>query len=74
MSKTLTIAAFTLVMITQPAAGGICISGRAMIAIKVFLPPSLDVMTSDDSLLLILRRLDEMERKLDRNWKSYRPL
>ncbi len=24
-----------------------------------------DVMTSDDSLLLILRRLDEMERKLD---------
>jgi hypothetical protein len=25
-----------------------------------------DVMTSDDSLLLILRRLDEMERKLAR--------
>ena len=31
------------------------------------LPPSpVMVMTSDDSLLLILRRLDEMERKLDR--------
>jgi hypothetical protein len=24
-----------------------------------------DVMTSDDSLLLLLRRLDELERKLD---------
>jgi hypothetical protein len=26
----------------------------------------MSVMTSDDRLLLILRRLDEMERKLDR--------
>jgi hypothetical protein len=30
-------------------------------------------MTSVDSLSLILRRLDEIERKLDRIWKSYGP-
>jgi hypothetical protein len=29
-------------------------------------------MASDDRLSLILRRLDEIERKLDR-WKSYGP-
>jgi hypothetical protein len=31
------------------------------------------VMTSDDSLLLILRRLDEIERKLDRMMEELRP-
>jgi hypothetical protein len=32
-----------------------------------------NVMTSDDSLLLILRRLDEIERKLDRIMEELRP-
>jgi len=36
-------------------------------------PNGNQVMTSDDGLLLILRRLDEIERKLDRRWKSYGP-
>jgi len=30
-------------------------------------------MTSDDSLSLILRRLDELERKLDRVMEEVRP-
>ena len=30
-------------------------------------------MTSDDSLSLILRRLDELERKLDRMMEEVRP-
>jgi tetrahydromethanopterin S-methyltransferase subunit G len=30
-------------------------------------------MTSDDRLLLILRRLDEIERKLDRTMEELRP-
>jgi hypothetical protein len=34
--------------------------------------PCVEVMTSDDSLLLILRRLDEIERKLDRIMEELR--
>ena len=34
---------------------------------------SVGVMTSDDRLLLILRRLDEIERKLDRMMEELRP-
>jgi hypothetical protein len=30
-------------------------------------------MTSDDSLLLLLRRLDQIERKLDRMMEEVRP-
>jgi hypothetical protein len=30
-------------------------------------------MTSDDSLLLLLRRLDQIERKLDRMMEELRP-
>jgi hypothetical protein len=30
-------------------------------------------MTSDDSLLLLLRRLDKIERKLDRMMEEVRP-
>jgi len=33
----------------------------------------LSVMTPDDSLSLILRRLDEIERKLDRIMEELRP-
>ena len=33
---------------------------------------SVGVMTSDDRLLLILRRLDEIERKLDRMMEELR--
>jgi hypothetical protein len=35
--------------------------------------PSSSTMTSADSLSLILRRLDEIERKLDRMMKELRP-
>jgi hypothetical protein len=31
------------------------------------------VLTSDDKLLLILRRLDDVERKLDRMMEELRP-
>jgi hypothetical protein len=39
------------------------------------IPPSVSesVMTSDDSLSLILRRLDEIERQLDRMMEEVRP-
>ena len=33
----------------------------------------MNVMTSSDSLSLILRRLDEIERKLDRMMEELRP-
>ena len=35
--------------------------------------PQVSVMTSDDSLLLLLRRLDEVERKLHRMMEELRP-